>query len=182
MNEQKIVQRCQSGDQEAFEELIHAYYSYVLSFLIKASGQKELAEDLTQDTFLKMIQNIDKFEISGKARFGTWLITIAKNTYLDHLRCTRYPSEDIDELQIAAKQSVSDTVIHNCQFEELMKMIETLPPEQGIAIKLKYLEDMTLNEIAERFSVPSKTIKSRIHDGTVKLRTKYKNKEKKELE
>ncbi|WP_367997702.1 MULTISPECIES: RNA polymerase sigma factor [Ruminococcus] len=56
------------------------------------------------------------------------------------------------------------------QYQELQAAIDTLPPEQGLAIRLKYVEDMTLQEIAAQFGVQPKAIKSRIHDGTVKLR------------
>lgn len=58
------------------------------------------------------------------------------------------------------------------QYQEMQAAIDTLPPEQGLAIRLKYVEDMTLQEIAAQFDVQPKTIKSRIHDGTVKLRKK----------
>ncbi len=63
------------------------------------------------------------------------------------------------------------------QYEQVLAAMEALPTEQALAIKLKYLEDMTLAQIAERFGVQPKTIKSRIHDGTVKLRKKLNRKE-----
>ena len=63
------------------------------------------------------------------------------------------------------------------QYEQVLAAMEVLPTEQALAIKLKYLEDMTLAQIAERFGVQPKTIKSRIHDGTVKLRKKLNRKE-----
>lgn len=66
------------------------------------------------------------------------------------------------------------------RYEQLLAAPETLPPEQTLAIRLKYVEDMTLAQIAERFGVQPKTIKSRIHDGTVKLRKKLKFKERAE--
>ena len=68
------------------------------------------------------------------------------------------------------ERNVEDEVEQKLRYEQVMAAMEKLPPEQALAIKLKYVEDMTLAQIAERFGVPPKTIKSRIHDGTVKLR------------
>lgn len=117
-----------------------------------------------------MIRNIEKFDPGGSAAFGTWLITIAKNCYIDHLRRNRIELEDIDSLPLEDERNVEDEVEQKLRYEQVMAAMEKLLPEQALAIKLKYVEDMTLAQIAERFGVPPKTIKSRIHDGTVKLR------------
>ena len=170
MNEKSIIKSCQRGDRQAFDELIRLYYDYVSGFLLKNTMDESLSEDLTQETFLKMIKNIEKFDPGGSASFGTWLITIAKNCYIDHLRRNRVCIEDIDSLPLEDDNNVADEVERKIQYEKVMAAMETLPPEQALAIRLKYVEDMTLAQIAERFGVQPKTIKSRIHDGTVKLR------------
>ena len=177
MNEKALIKKCQRGDRQAFDELIRLYYDYVSGFLLKTTTDEILTEDLTQETFLKMIRNIEKFDLGGSAAFGTWLITIAKNCYIDHLRRNRIYLEDIEALPIEDKRNMADEVERRLQYEQVMKAMETLPPEQALAIRLKYVEDMTLAQIAERFGVQPKTIKSRIHDGTVKLRKKLKSKE-----
>lgn len=170
MNEKALIQRCRRGDRQAFDELIRLYYDYVSGFLLKTTANAELAEDLTQETFLKMIRNIEKFDPGGRVAFGTWLITIAKNSYIDHLRRHRIRLEDVDSLPLADERNVADEVERKLQYERLLEAMATLPPEQALAIRLKYVEDMTLAQIAERFGVQPKTVKSRIHDGTVKLR------------
>lgn len=170
MNDKALIKRCQRGDRQAFDELIRLYYDYVSGFLLKNTGDETLSEDLTQETFLKMIRSIEKYDTGGSASFGTWLITIVKNCYIDHLRRNRIQLEDIDSLPLEDEKSVADEVEKKLQYEQIMKALEMLPSEQALAIKLKYVEDMTLAQIAERFGVQQKTIKSRIHDGTVKLR------------
>ena len=172
MNEKALIKKCQRGDRQAFDELIRLYYDYVSGFLLKTTADEMLTEDLTQETFLKVIRSIEKFDLGGSAAFGTWLITIAKNCYIDHLRRNRIYLEDIESIPIEDSQNVADEVEHRLQYEQAMKAMETLPPEQALAIRLKYVEDMTLAQIAEQFGVQPKTIKSRIHDGTVKLRKK----------
>lgn len=170
MHETALVKACQKGDKQAFEDLIRMFYPYVSKFLLKTTCDESLSQDLTQETFLKMIRSIDKFDVGGKAGFGTWLITIAKNCYIDHMRRHRVYLENIDDLQIDDSSDVAEETIQKMRYEEAMRAIATLPPEQSIAIRLKYIEDMTLAEIAQQSGVPAKTIKSRIHDGTVKLR------------
>ena len=174
MNEKALIKKCQRGDKNAFEQLIRFYYPYVSGFLLKTTEDNMLAEDLTQDTFLRMIRGKDKFNPNGDAAFGTWLITIAKNLYIDYLRRNRIHLENIDDLPLADNKDMAEGVVKKIELDEVRQAIETLPPEQGLAIKLKYEEDMTLAQIAEQFKVPPKTIKSRIHDGTVKLRKKLK--------
>lgn len=174
MNEKALIKRCQRGDRQAFDELIRLYYDYVSGFLRKATENETLCEDLTQETFLKMIRSIERFDPGGSASFGTWLITIARNCYIDQLRRNRIRLEDIDSIQLEDARNVASEVERRLQYEQIMLALETLPPEQALAIRLKYVEDMTLAQIAERFGVQPKTIKSRIHDGTAKLRKKLK--------
>ncbi len=177
MNDKALIKRCQRGDRQAFDNLIRLYYDYVFGFLLKNTADEILSEDLTQETFLKMIRSIEKYDPGGSASFGTWLITIAKNCYIDHLRRNRIHLEDIDLLPVEDERNVADEVERKLQYEQIMDATETLPVEQALAIKLKYVEDMTLAQIAEQFGVQQKTIKSRIHDGTVKLRKKLNLKE-----
>lgn len=170
MNEKALIKACQNGEKQAFEELIRLFYPYVSKFLLKTTCNQSLSEDLTQETFLKMIRNIEKYNLDGKSSFGTWLVTIAKNTYIDYIRRNSIYFKNIEDLQLNDQSDVEACMLQKLQYKEALKAIETLPKEQGLAIRLKYEEDLTLAEIAERFGVQPKTIKSRIHDGTVKLR------------
>lgn len=170
MHENLIVKRCQRGEKQAFEELIRLYYDYVFRFLLKVSGNQSAAEDLTQETFLKMILSIEKFDLGGSASFGTWLIAIAKNQYIDFLRKNHVYLQELPLHALSDAGDLAESVAQKMQYEQILQAIETLPPEQGLAIRLKYEEGMTLAQIAERFKTEPKTIKSRIHDGKVKLR------------
>lgn len=174
MDESELVKRCQGGDRQAFEELIRRYYGYVSGFLLKTTADRALAEDLTQETFLKMIRGIEGFDPRGRAAFGTWLISIAKNTCIDALRRNRLRLEEMDARMPADEEGPSDEIERKLRYEGLLDEIRRLPPEQGLAIRMKYVEEMTLAEIAETFGVAPKTIKSRIHEGMGKLRKRLK--------
>lgn len=173
MNEVDLVRACQKGEKRAFEDLIRMYYPYVSKFLLKVTGDRRAAEDLTQETFLKMVRNINRYVPDGKAGFGTWLITIAKNGYIDSLRKNRVRFVDIDALPLSDGSDLLDALSSKLQCNAVRAALEALPEEQGRAIRLKYEENMTLAEIAAYFNVPAKTIKSRIHEGTKKLRRMF---------
>jgi RNA polymerase sigma-70 factor (ECF subfamily) len=179
-DEKKLVKASQKGDREALEGLIRLYYPYVSKFLIKTTGDAGLAEDLTQETFLKMIRGIDRFDPGAGAGFGTWVIAIAHNCFVDHLRKNRFETTELAEEILHDPQDMSDAVLTRLQVRELQEALAKLPEEQGLAIRLKYEEAMTLAEIGEHFGVPAKTVKSRIHEGTVKLRKMLLHQERKE--
>jgi RNA polymerase sigma-70 factor (ECF subfamily) len=165
---------CQTGNKTAFQELIIIYHPFVSKFLLKLTGNQQLAEDLTQDVFVKMIRNIDTYNIHGKARFSTYLLTVAKNTYIDYLRkekrLSQFETVDQNFLEKIATPGFENALIDRMYSQDIMKHVELLSEEQKIAIHLKYIEGLTLKEISQLLQVESKTIKSRIHNGTKKLK------------
>lgn len=97
MNEKELIRQCQAGEKAAFDELIRMYYPYVSKYLLKLTGDETLTEDFVQETFLKMIRTIDQFDRNGKASFATYLIAIAKNTWIDHVRRNRAVFSELSE-------------------------------------------------------------------------------------
>ena len=170
MNEKSLIKKCLRGDREAFDRLIRLYYDYVYGFLLKATEDKELTEDITQETFLKAVQNIEKFDCGGKASFGTWLVTIAKHSYIDSLRKRRVSFASTDDISVKDETDIAEEIERKIQCEEIISAAKRLPENQETVIRLKYQEGLTINEIAERLGTEPKTVKSRIHEATVKLR------------
>lgn len=173
MEDNKIIKRCQNGDKEAFQEIISKYHPYVFKFLIRITGHKELSEDLTQDTFVKLIRNIDKFDIQGSAKFSTYVITITKNCYIDYLRKEKNYNSNVlldEKIKLYDGNNLEEIVIDNIENEYIKSKLDTLQEEQRVVIKMKYLEMMTLKEIGEALQIEPKTVKSRIHNGITKLR------------
>lgn len=174
MNEKKLIKKCQNGNKDAFNELITFYYPFIFKFLIKLTNNKDTTDDIVQDTFLKMIKNIDKFNLKGKASFSTYLITIAKNTYIDFIRKN---SKELQELDIDLLEdkipSEYNYLIHE-DYNALLDKINKLPSNLKEVIKLKYLEGYTLEEISKILGIQSKTIKSRLFEGRKKLKQNMK--------
>lgn len=174
MDEMKVLKRCQNGDKEAFNELITFYYPFVSKFLFKITCNKKTTEDIVQETFIKLIRNIDKFNIKGKAKFSTYLMTIARNCYLDYLRKNNKELQYIDINEFSDKLSIEYDYLKNDDYNSILKEINKLPNIQKEVIKLKYIEGYTLKEIAKIQNTTSKTIKSRLFEGRKKLKDKLK--------
>lgn len=174
MNEVKLIIKCQKGEKEAFNELITIYYPYVSKFLVKLTSDEEIAQDLVQETFLKLIINIEKFDVKGTAKFSTYLIKIAKNCYLDYLKREQRISSEVDIETISDAISIEDKIEKKEELNKVLEELEQLPFEQAQAIKMKYLEEYSLKEIANKMGTKSVTIKSRIHEGKKKLEKRIK--------
>lgn len=174
MNEVKLILECQKGEKKAFNELITNYYPYVSKFLIKLTKNEELSQDLVQETFLKLIINIDKFDVKGKATFSTYLMKIARNCYLDYLKKNKKISSEIDIEGISDSSFIENQITDENELNTILEEIDKLPFEQAQAIKMKYLEEYSLKEIADKMGTEAKTIKSRIHEGKKKLAKKLK--------
>ena len=174
MNEIKVIKQCQQGNKDAFNELITFYYPFILKYLIKLTSDEELANDMLQETFLKLIKSIDKYKIKGKASFSTYLITIAKNCYLDYIKKNKNCTTVIDIESISDSKYFVDNIIKNNDLDTVIEEIERLPDEQKVAMKLKYLEGYTLKEIANLQKTKPETIKSRLHEGKKKIKNELK--------
>jgi len=174
VEESNLIKKCQRGDKEAFQLLISRYHPFVYKFLVKTTDNEQTAEDLTQETFIKVIRNIDKFDTAGQAKFSTYVIAIAKNAYIDYLRKEKRLKQNVPLPENFNVENVNiqveDIVIDKLYGQGILAKVENLPEEQKIAIKLKYIEGLTLKEIADQLNLEAKTVKSRIHNGIVRLR------------
>lgn len=165
MNDYNLIKKCQNGDKEAFNELISLYYPYVFNFLLKLTGNVSESEDLVQETFIKLIRNIENYN-KKISSFGTYLIVIAKNTYIDFLR----KNKELQEIDIESCKDYNNDYEKIENYNEVLELIQKLPRLQQEAIKLKYLEGYTLKEIAAIQKSEIKTIKSRLFESRKKLK------------
>src|ERR1700742_2611141 len=127
----KLVGRAQSGDRSALEELYLIHFDRIYSYLHVTVGNRHDAEDLTTQTFLKMLESIGKFRW-GSAPFSAWLFRIAHNLAMDHFRASRrwQPEEEVPEPEADESTSAEAGAFQAIGHKSMLELIEDLSPEQ----------------------------------------------------
>jgi RNA polymerase sigma-70 factor (ECF subfamily) len=178
-----VVALAQQGRDAAFRELIRRYERPVFSLIFRMVRDRELAEDLAQDTFIKVLNHIDRYRPEFK--LSSWLFKIANNVAIDHLRRRQLDTISIDgsphaqtaEAIEATSFDVADqqeTALDEMQARELGSAIEraitSLRPEYRSCIMLRHVEGRSYEEIAATLDLPLGTVKTYIHRARHELR------------
>lgn len=166
-----VTQVAVFGNKRAFDSLLRKYQSQVRRFLLSVTlGDKQLADDLAQDTFIKAYTNIGKFR--GLSSFSTWIMRIAYNVHYDYLR-SHHHTEDIDTTPIATSAA---PISSDCSLSmDIIKALATLKPEERTCITLQLIDGQPVNKIASITGMPANTVKSHLFRGKEKLTTYLKN-------
>src|SRR3712207_3664199 len=137
--ERRLVERAQAGDREALEQLYLLHFDRIYSYLHMSVGNRHDAEDLTTQTFLKMLESIPRFRWRS-APFSAWLFRIAHNLAMDHFRSRRrwQPEEDVPE-PADAEISAEQAAMHSLGRQSMLELIEELSPDQQQVLTLKFL-------------------------------------------
>jgi RNA polymerase sigma-70 factor (ECF subfamily) len=172
----RLVLALESRDQKALETLYDRYGDYVYSVCLRMVGDVQLAEDLTQEVFLRLWRRPDLYDVE-RGRFVTWLLSVARNRGIDERRSRgrRFkhespPSLAAEESLAAAGTEGEDTAVLSEERVVVQRALAKLPPEQQLAIRLAYFGGYTQQEIALGLNQPLGTVKTRIRLGMQKLR------------
>jgi len=163
-SDEELVKKYLKGNERAFEVLIKRYLKPVYSFVYHQIENKEEAEDLTQEIFVKAWKNLKKFD--QKKNFKTWIFTIAKNSVIDYLRKKKkevWLSEKILNSQNFAEKIFEETKI-------LKEAIEKLSPKYQLVLELYYWQGLNFKEISKILKEPLNTVKSRHYRAILLLR------------
>src|SRR6476646_8200371 len=147
-----LIERCLAGDQVAWEEIVRLHRRKVFNIAYKFVGKHDLAEDLTQDIFLKLYRSLDTFD--RRANFQTWLISVSRNLCIDHYRSVRKEREtinrDVDASALkpaAPGQSAYAALEQRDRVELLRVAMDQLPPALRTAVMLRDLQELSYDEI-----------------------------------
>jgi len=169
-----LIQRCLSGDQRAWEQIVRLYWRKVFNIAYKFVGKHDEAEDLTQDVFLKIFKSLNTFD--RRANFQTWLISVSRNLCIDHYRSVRKERETINrDVDPNDLSPVSKTVSPHAALEQRDRVVllrialDKLAPALRTAVMMRDIQEMTYQEIADRLRLPEGTVKSRINRGRTEL-------------
>ncbi len=183
LSDQEIVALARDGREAAYRELIHRYERPVFSLIYRMVRDRALAEDLAQDTFVKVLNALESYRPEYK--FSSWIFKIANNVAIDQLRRRELDTLSLDgapdartadEIEATALQAVdrTETPLAELESRELGSLIEQaigkLRPEYRACILLRHVEGRSYEEIAEALDLPLGTVKTYIHRARHELR------------
>jgi len=169
-NVRKLVDRAQQGEREALEELYLIHFDRIYGYLHVSVGNKHDAEDLTTQTFLKMIESINKFRWQS-APFSAWLFRIAHNLAMDHFRARRrwQPEEEVPEPEPDEATSAEAGALQSIGRKSMLELIDELSPEQQQVLTLKFVFNFRNADVAKILGKTEGAIKSLQHRALASL-------------
>jgi RNA polymerase sigma-70 factor (ECF subfamily) len=166
----KLVGRAQQGERAALEELYLIHFDRIYSYLHMSVGNRHDAEDLTTQTFLKMLESIGRFRWQA-APFSAWLFRIAHNLAMDHFRARRrwQPEEDVPEPHGSEEPSAELEALKSIGRQSMLELIETLSHEQQQVLTLKFVFNFANADVAKILDKTEGAIKSLQHRALASL-------------
>ena len=173
-----LIQQYLVGNNEAFETLLSRYKQRIYSFIYSKVKDRELTDDIFQDTFIKVIKTLKKGTYNDECRFLSWVMRIAHNLIVDHFRrkqrMPKYEShnaeKDVFYRVSEPTQNIEDFLINTQIKEDLNALILELPDNQYEVLQMRLYQDMSFKEIAERTNVSINTSLGRMRYGLINLR------------
>jgi RNA polymerase sigma-70 factor (ECF subfamily) len=169
----ELIQQILAGDGKQFSILVNRHQRSIFSTVFGMLGNKQDAEDVTQEAFVTAFRKLETFE--GRSTFLTWLRRIAFNLAIDlrRRRKSRASMTQVavaEEIVSAKESSAADTLITKETVSTVRRAINSLPDEQRVVIVLRDLQDLDYSEIAELLSIPIGTVRSRLHRARLELK------------
>ena len=166
----QLVVQAQAGDRVALEELYLLHFDRIYAYLHLTVGNRHDAEDLTTQTFLKMLESIGRFRWQS-APFSAWLFRIAHNLAMDHFRVSRrwQPEEEVPEPHGSEEPSAEAEAMQSIGRQSMLEMIEGLSGEQQQVLTLKFVFNFSNGEVATILGKTEGAIKSLQHRALASL-------------
>jgi len=163
--ELRLIQRARQGDAEAIAALVRAHQAGLQAFVLRMSGRPEVAEDIVQEAFLRVLRNLDRFD--SRFRFSTWVYTIARRLFLNDVQRNRpvASSTAVENHARASEAEKADPARHET-LQNLHAMLDEalaiLPPLQREIVLLYHQQGWPVAEIAIHLAIPEGTVKSHL--------------------
>ncbi len=179
LRDDELMDRLCARDLTAFDALYDRYGDLVYSVVLRVVGDTYVAEDVTQDVFLRVWRKPGQFDLR-RGKFVTWLLSVARNRSIDErrshgrrLRHEALPATAEEEDVLSGKRDADDPAVAAVVSDDraaVRRALQVLPPEQRLAIHLAYFGGLTQQEIANKLGQPLGTVKTRIRLGMQKMR------------
>lgn len=177
LNDQELVQMYISGNHSAFETLLLRHKRKIFSAIVMLVRDKHIAEDIFQDTLVKVINTLRSGNYNEEGKFLPWVLRIGHNLVIDHFRKEKKMpmSRDTEEYNIfdilyLKQDSVQDEVMKAQVLEQVRKMVDLLPDEQREVLVMRHYGDLSFKEIAEQTGVSINTALGRMRYALINMR------------
>ena len=168
--EDELIQKMRQGDIDAVNELLEMFYSEILRYCLWHTPDRSLAEDATQETFLKAIRYFDRY--THKGRFKSFLYQIAQNTCTDMWRKRCRTDVSLERMEI--EFSYLEQGFEDIQSDMVLKrLVSGLPEDLREIVLLRFGQDLSMREIAEVADMPLRTVQSRLRSALKKLKKEF---------
>ena len=177
LSDQELLKKYINGDNYSFEVLLNRHKNRVFAFIMSKIKNKDLSEDIFQDTYVKVVNSLQKGKYNEEGKFLPWVIRIAHNLVIDHFRKQKKmhmvrSNNDFDIFDIIKDDSINvdDRLIRDQIFNDLRALINLLPNDQREVLKMRYFEEMSFKKIAEYFDISINTALGRMRYALINLR------------
>ena len=178
LSDQQLLSAYLSGDQHAISILIERHSKRVLDYIRMMVKNDELADDIYQETFIKVVRFIDDGRYTDNGKFLSWVLRIAHNQVIDYFRQTKQQNNlteadagyDILNAKKLADASIEDRMVSEQTEADLRKLVDNLPAEQKEVVLMRYFGEMSFKEIAEQTNVSINTALGRMRYALINLR------------
>ena len=156
-----LLRRAQRGDERAFDAIVRAYETPIFNYVYRIVGDRSLAEDLTQEVFVRVFQALPRFSL--RCKFTTWLFQVTKNRVLDELRARERRPQSVLTIEDAPRLEVVDPPVERLEtIEAVWRAVRELNPDLKMALLLRDVAGLPYNEIADSLEITLATVKWRI--------------------
>ncbi|MEZ4803801.1 MAG: sigma-70 family RNA polymerase sigma factor [Gelidibacter sp.] len=164
-NDDYIINQIKIGDTKAFAVLVERYKDLVFTLAIRMLKHREEAEEVAQDTFVKVFRSLHKFK--GESKFSTWIYKVAYNTCLDRIKRNKRQMcevaiDEFTEHEVKSIDNALDKLEKHEQQEAIQECLHLLPSEDSFLLTLYYFEDLSLEEISKIVDMEANTVKVKL--------------------
>lgn len=178
LTDDQLVSAYINGNNEAFDTLINRHQSYIYGYILRLVKDPELADDIFQETFVKVITTIKQGRYTSDGKFGAWLSRISHNLIIDYFRQEKSMatvSTDNEEVNVLNRKDLSegtieDAIIDSQILNDVKHLMETLPQDQRDVVEMRYYKNMSFKEIAEQTGVSINTALGRMRYAILNMR------------
>ncbi|MBT7895536.1 MAG: sigma-70 family RNA polymerase sigma factor [Flavobacteriales bacterium] len=177
LSDQELVKEYINGDNFSFEILLHRHKNRVFAFIMSKIKNKDISEDIFQDTYVKVVNSLQKGKYNEEGKFLPWVMRISHNLVIDHFRKQKKmhmirSNSDFDIFDVIKDNEINidEKLIKDQVYYDLKSLIELLPTDQKEVLKMRYFEELSFKKIAQTIDVSINTALGRMRYALINLR------------